>query len=207
MCPPLLALIPAVVSVLGTAGAGIGAAATAVTGLSAGTLGGITAGIGAVQAVASFAGGMSAHEQAVTAANVDYHAKMGAINAQNVQLSQEQSENTETGAIKMAQSFGRIAASATTLGLGKSTLAPYISGAQGGDARNTDIENLNIEGKRNQLGSDLYGAALQRKSTIDQTPSPGILSLVLGLGKAGLEGATTYANAGGKFNTGGAATT
>lgn len=196
MCPPLLALIPAAISSLSLAGAATGAAAAATPGI----IGAASAGLGAISAVASYAGGISAHDAAKKAANLNYSQKLGAINQSNVQLSQEQSEDTASGAIKQAQSFGRIAASASSLGLGASTMTPFLNAALAGDARNTAVDLLNITGKRNELGNERYSAALERKSAIDAVPRPGISSLFLGLGKSALEGASTFAQVGGKFS-------
>lgn len=199
MCPPLLALIPAAISTLSLSGAAAGGAGAALGGLSAGSIGAASAGLGAISAISSYVGGISAHDAAKKAANLNYSQKLGAINQSNVQLSQEQSEDTASGAIKQAQSFGRIAASASSLGLGASTMTPFLNAALAGDARNTAVDLLNITGKRNELGNERYSAALERKSAIDAVPRPGISSLFLGLGKSALEGASTFAQVGGKF--------
>lgn len=218
MCPPLLALIPAAFAAVGGAtataagaagigaGAAAGASAAAVSSsglaLTAGNIALVSSAISAAGATASFIGQQQQARAAKQAANENFSAKVGAVNSQALQLSQEASEDSVTGSIKMAQDFGRIAASASTLGLGKSTLAPFLGDTLAGDARDVGVAQLNIRGRRAALGDDLYGAQLARQSAIAGTPAPSPYSLALNIGKSGLDAGSLYGQVGGKFNTG-----
>lgn len=206
MCPPLLlAAVPAITSALGTLGIGAGAAAlpaAASTAFGFGSAAGIanlSGALGAVSTITGFIGQTQAAAAAKKAANLNFANKTTALTQENTQLSARESEDHVSAAIKSAQTFGRISASAAAMGLGNSTLSPYLDAAEGSVSRDSAIEDLNTNSKRVELGSEATGARLERDSTIAAHPSPSPVSLALGLGKDAFGAASLFSQLGGKF--------
>lgn len=183
MCAPLLALAPAALSAVGGA-SGVGA---------------ITAGLGAASSLMGFFGAQSARSAAIKSANLNFAAKDEQAQRENVQLSGQQTEQSLTDAVSYAQSFGRIATSASALGLGQATTHQMISANAAGYNRTLGIQDRNFGTKRQNIQSELEGASLQRSSAIASAPKANLGSLALGLAGNALSGLTTYAALGGKF--------
>lgn len=213
MCPPLLlAAVPAVLAAVGSTGAaatlGLGTAAAAGT-LAAGStsfalgsaagLANLSGALSAIGTITSFVGESQAAAANKKAANQNFAAKTNALNTQNTQLSEQESEDHVSNAIKSAQQYGRISATAASLGMGQSTLSPYLAAAQGNVARGQAIEDINTNSKRQNIQAEQTGAELERQSTINSKPSPSPLNLALGLGKDVFSAGSLFGQLGGKF--------
>lgn len=208
MCPPLLiaglaAAAPTLAGTLGlgaAAGAGTLAAGSTAFGLgSAAGIANLAGGLGAISTITNFIGQNQVARANELAANRNFANKTEALNNQNTQLSEQSSEDHVSNAIKSAQQFGRISATAAALGMGQSTLSPYLNAAQGAVGRDMAIEDTNTNAKRQNLVASGTGAELERQSTINSKPRGTALGLALGLGKDALGAANLFGSVGGKF--------
>lgn len=190
MCLPLLALaLPA----LGSIGAALGT--------SAGAIAGISTALSIGSSVASFVGGQAAAHNEIVSANRNYAAKFNQTQIEGSQVDQAQSEEDLTNAVKAAQSFGSIAASASSLGIGRTSLQQVLSADATGAGRNFAITQANYTAKREGVNTELYGAQLERQSQVEAARAnrPSGLSLALGIAGAVAGGASQYMQLGGKF--------
>lgn len=162
----------------------------------------VPAALSAVSTVVGFIGQQQQAGAAKTAANLNYASTTDALGRQNDELSAMSSEDHVTAAIREAQSFGRISALGSSLGLGTSSLTPAMGSAQAGIARNLAIEDMNVNSRRNNIQASATGALRTRDSDIAAHPSPGYLGLALGLGKDALGGYNSYIEAGNKIGVG-----
>lgn len=160
---------------------------------------GANAGLGMVGNVVNYFAVQSAHHAAVQAANLNYNMKSQQVDQANVQLSQQQSENAVTNAVKYAQGFGRIATSASALGLGRSSTGQLLNANSAGYNRTTGIMDRNYDARRTSLQTELTGATIQRSTEISNAPHTNLGMLALGLAKSAAGGAADYAAMGGKF--------
>lgn len=182
MCAPLLAAIPAIAAAV-----------------SPSAIGAATAGVGALGSIAGFFGAQSAHHAAVQSANLNYAAEDQKAQLENSQLSSQQSEGALTDAVAEAQAQGRIAASASSLGLGVYSSHALFSEAAAGYNRTIGINDANYSNQRAGIQTDLEGASLRRSSAIAAAPRANLGTLALGLAGNVLQGASVFAAAGGKF--------
>lgn len=151
------------------------------------------------QTITSFIGAQQAYSANRQAANLNFANKTNALNAENTQLSEQSSEDHVSNAIKSAQQYGRIASTAASLGLGLSTLSPYLGAAQANVGRTQAIEDLNTSAKRQNIVAQQTGAEQERVSTIISKAKPNLLNLALNLGTDAVGGTATFAQTGGKF--------
>lgn len=183
MCAPLLALAPLALSAVGGA-----------SGVAA-----ISAGVGALSTITGYLGTQAAHHSAVQAASLNYAAADEKAQRQNVVDSARTSEDNLSDAVAFAQSQGRIAASASTLGLGQYSLSGALNANAASYNRRIGISDTNAANERGNIQADLEGAALQRNSAIANAPKANLGSLALGLAGNALQGISTYGALGGKF--------
>lgn len=141
----------------------------------------------------------SAHHAAVQAANLNFNMKQQQADRENVQIGEQQTENNLTDAVKYAQNFGRIASSASALGLGVYSTRQLIGNNAAGFNRTLGINDRNADNARANLQTQLTGASIQRSTEISNAPHTNLGMLALSIGKSVTGGATTYADLGGKF--------
>lgn len=143
----------------------------------------------------------SAHHAAVQAANLNYNMKAQAVGQKNVQLGEQETEANLTNAVRTAQGFGRIAASASSLGLGAFSTRQLVGNNAAGSNRSLGITTRNAAQARTALQTELTGASIQRSTEISNAPHTNLGMLALSLTKSAVGGATTYADLGGKFGS------
>lgn len=164
-----------------------------------GAIGGAQAGLGIIGNVMNFLSIQSAHHAAVQAANLNFNQKSAQVDRENVQLGEQQTENNLTDAVKYAQNFGRIASSASELGLGAYSTRQLIGNNAAGFNRTLGINDRNAANARTNLQSQLTGASIQRSTEISNAPHTNLGVLALSIGKTVVGSASTYADLGGKF--------
>lgn len=163
------------------------------------TLAASSAGLNVIGNFVNYFAIQSAHHAAVQAANLNYNMKAQQVEQQNVQLSQAQSEQSVTNAVKLAQNFGHIATSASALGLGSSSTQQMLNANRAGFNRTVGITDRNFDARRTALQTDLTGATIQRSTEISNAPHTNLGMLALGVAKSAVGGASDYAAMGGKF--------
>lgn len=184
MCAPLLlAAVPAMMTAMGGA-----------SGVAA-----ISGGIGALGSIATFLGTQSAHHAAVQTANLNYAAKDEQTQRENVQTSQQQTEQNLTDAVKQAQTFGQVATSASALGLGQFSSNQLLTTSAVAYNRTLGINAANYDNKRANIQTELQGASLKRSSDIAAAPKANLGTLALSLAGNALSSVSTYGALGGKF--------
>lgn len=149
--------------------------------------------------VVNYFGIQSAHHAAVQAANLNYNEKSAQADQQNVQLSEQETETNLSDAVKQAQGFGRIATSASALGLGAFSTHQLLSDNAAAYNRSIGITERNADQSRANLQTELTGASIQRSTEISNAPHTNLGMLALSLGKSAAAGATSYADLGGRF--------
>lgn len=163
------------------------------------SLGVASTALGIGSAVSEYTGGQAAYKANKQQANLQFANTSNTISTQANQLSQQESDNALKTAILSAQTEGRIANSAADRGVGGSSLVQAINAGMFGIGVNASNDSQNITNERQQLSENLSGAGITRQSQINSVTRPNDLSLLLGIGKAGLQGASTFAGVGGKF--------
>lgn len=133
------------------------------------------------------------------AANLNFAQDYNALAARGVQISQQRSEDNVTALIAKITEQGRISASAGALGLADPTVSALSNAAGFSIGRDASIAQLNADLQQQEVARDVQGARLGRDSRVKAAKGPSSLELVLGLGKAGLQGVNAYTSAGGKF--------
>lgn len=146
-----------------------------------------------------FQGAQQQAADAQVAANVNFAQRKEASSAEFAQLDRQRSEDTLDREIESVRSSGRIAASINEMGLGGQTGTQLINTQAFESGRAGSIAELNFEQNREQVQRGVRGAEIERQSSLNAARKPSSLSLILGLGKAGLDGVNTYSSAGGKF--------
>lgn len=157
------------------------------------------AGMSMIGNVVNYFAIQSAHHAAVQAANLNFNMKAEQADKQNVQIGQQETEQNLTDAVKQAQSFGRIAVTASALGLGDYSTRQLTAATYAAHNRNLGINTRNADQARGNLQTELTGASIQRSTEISNAPHTNLGQLALSLGKSAAGGATTYADLGGKF--------
>lgn len=153
--------------------------------------------LGIAQSAMSFVGQQQAYSQNREAANIQYANTWNAEQQKAGQVNQKQSEDKLSNVIDFAQHFGRIAASATTMGVGSGTLGAVQSSAGVESNRKAGIIDLNARNERGQIGTELQAANLRRTATINSVAKPNLLSLGLSIGGDVLGAGSTYRATGG----------
>lgn len=151
--------------------------------------------LGSAQAVTSHIGQNQAYKANEKAANLNYAREQEAIGRQAVLVDKEQSETAFDTAIATAQAEGDIAVSASERGLGASSISQQLNAAMFGIGRQATMEDANFSTQRQNLAESRTDAELKRQSQINSKQKSGALSLVLGIGSAGLQGANAYKGA------------
>lgn len=162
-------------------------------------LGGAQAGLGIIGNVMNYFSIQSAHHAAVQAANLNYNMKSQQVDQQNVQIGQQETEQNLTDAVKQAQTFGRIATSASALGLGQYSSRQLVGDEAAGYNRHLGLNTRNALQARQNLQTELTGASIQRSTEISNAPHTNLGVLALSIGKSAVGGASTYADLGGKY--------
>ncbi len=161
-------------------------------------LAGASMALGIGQSAMQFMGQNAAYAANERAANEQYAATSNAVSQQAEQVNAKQSEDTLTNAVAAAQGYGRIAASATTMGAGPSSAGNAMNAEGVTAGRRQGITDLNANNARMQLGQELKGADLRRVSTINSVQPGNIASLALGIAGSAMGGGRTYYASGGK---------
>lgn len=159
------------------------------------SIAGITTAVSAMSSVAGFIGQSQAAKQNKALAQDSFNETANSLSEQRVQINAQASEDAVTANIDRAQSLGRISATMGSLGGDYATTQAAGHAADFAVGRNLSIEQLNTQNKLAQNTDELVGADLQRQAKIASVPPPSPLSLVAGLGKAGLGGYDAYGNA------------
>lgn len=163
------------------------------------TLALVAGGASAAKTVMGFIGQQQAASANKKAANLNYNLKVEQASRQNAQLSEQQTQTALTDAVTIAQNFGRIATSASSLGLGRTTAHRLLGVAATGANRALAANEANYANKRVDLQTELTGASIQRSSQIASVPSPTYGELALNLIGDAADTASNYAALGGKF--------
>lgn len=156
----------------------------------------------AVSATSAIMGFQGQNQQAALnqqEANLGYAQSANEAGEQAVQIDQQQSENTMNAVINRVSAQGRISASAASMGGGAESTAAQANAAAFAAGRQLSVENINSAGQRLQVQNELISADDKRRSQIASVQKASPLSLVLGLAKAGLSGASAFGSAGGQF--------
>lgn len=162
----------------------------------------IPATLGVVQAGMDFVGGQQAYHANRIAANTQYASTYNTAQQQAGQTNVKQSQDTVSNVIDAAQRFGRIAAGASSIGLGAGTVGAAVNASGVLTGRRQGAISFNANSERNQIGNEVQGANLRRTSQINSVQKPSLLGLMVGIGKAATSGGNTYYASGGK-NLGG----
>jgi hypothetical protein len=160
-----------------------------------------TAAVSAASSIMGFEGATQQSHQNANAANATYANTYNALEEQRGQIDAQASENSVSALIDRVKAQGAISASASSMGTGGATSKELANAADFDAGRSLSIENLNTQGQRLQVQNQLGAADITRRNKIASMPAPSPLSLVLGLAKAGLQGAGGYEQAGGKFGS------
>lgn len=155
--------------------------------------------VGIGSSVASYIGQNQAAHAAQKAANLNYANKANQVATENTRLSNQETQTNVSNAVRAAQSMGEIAASSSSLG--SPTVHQLIGANLAGLNRARGVTDANAAARRVDLSTELYGAALERNSTIASNPRATLGSLALGIGSSLVNAGTTYASLGGKFPT------
>lgn len=159
------------------------------------SIGVATFALGSAQAITSHIGQNRAYKANEQAANYNYARENEAIQRQGVLVDKEQSEAAFDTAIAQMRSEGDIVASATDRGLGSSSIAQQLNASMFGLGRQATAEQQNFDTQRSNLSSSRTDAELKRQSQINSVQKSGTLSLILGIGSAGLQGVNAYKGA------------
>lgn len=163
----------------------------------------ITATIGIGSAVSSYTGQQQAYVDNVASANLNYAQRKEALSAEAAQGDAARTEDAVDREIESARASGHIAASISEQGLGNQTATQLVNTQAFESGRATSISELNFQNEREQLARSATGAAIERNSQIASVSKPSSLDLILGIGKAGMQGFSTYSAVGGKVGSSG----
>jgi hypothetical protein len=159
----------------------------------------VVGGAGVAKSIMGFIGTQAAHHVAVQTANLNYAAKDEQTQRENALVSGQQANTNLTDAVAQAQSMGRIATSAASLGLGQYSSHQLLAADATAYNRRMGIEDANYDNKRANIQTELEGASLTRSSAIAQAPKANLGTLALSLAGNAADAATTYGSLGGKF--------
>jgi len=180
MCPQaLLALIPAAVG---------GTASAASTGL-------LTFGIGALQTGLEFMGARQtakAEREAAVAANAQ---NQNALTLRQVQEGQALAQKKQQYNIEEAVAASQVEANAVAGGVDGLSLNNLLADVTRRSAYNRSVADQNFDMTIQQMESEKKGSASTAKSRVKAASGPSPLSLVAGLGAAGLSGYNAYSKA------------
>lgn len=161
-------------------------------------MGAADATLGVAKDIMGFVGQQQAYHDNRIAANLQYANTSNIIGQQAEQTNVKQSQDTVSNIIDAAQRFGRIASSATSIGLGAGTVGAARSAGEVISNRRQGVIDFNSNSERLQLGNEQQGANLKRTSQINSVPKANILGLGLDIAGSAMGGAQTYYAAGGK---------
>lgn len=150
------------------------------------SIGVATFALGATQAVSSYVGQNAMAKANKEAANYNYAREIDAVNRQDSQLQQENSQQHFDTALTSLKARGDIAASASDMGLSSSSLISQVNANMFGVGRQASIEQRNFDNQRYELANSRVDADVRRVSQINKVPKATVASLVLGIGQAGL---------------------
>lgn len=159
----------------------------------------VTTAASAGSAIMSFQGQRAAKKANDQAANMTYANTYNELGNRNIQIDQQQSENSVEAAINQHVLQGRISASAGAMGLTGGTTKSLEVSAANQVGRALSLERLTSENQRIQQGTEYNAAGIRRVSQINSVAKPSIAKLGFDLAKSGLQGANAYSDAGGKF--------
>lgn len=148
--------------------------------------------------VMSFVGQQQAYGFNEKMANLQFANTSNAETIKTGEVNQQQSEQDVTNAVNQAQAFGKIAASGTSSAAGRGTIGAAETSAGITSARQFGLTQQQGTAQRQQVGTELQGANLQRTSQINSMQKPSLASLVLGIVGGGVSGGQTYYASGGK---------
>jgi hypothetical protein len=161
------------------------------------TLAVIATTVSAGSAYLQYQGAQQAAVDGQAAANYNFAQKNEALSAERAQLDAQRTEDAVDREIESARASGRIAASINEMGLGPQSGAQLTNVNAFETGRASSISELNFANQREQIQRGVRGAELTRASDMANSRKPSSLSLILGLGEAGVRGGNTYYAAGG----------
>lgn len=164
---------------------------------SPGALAAGQAAVGIASAVAGHIGQKQAYKANREAAQYNFANRFNASETQRVQMDQERSEKAFDTAIAAVQAQGRIAASASEMGLSAGAAQQGFNSEMFGLGRQASVDDANDANQRVQLANERRGADIARISQINSVSKPSALGLVLGIGKAVVDAGTSYKQMGG----------
>lgn len=163
------------------------------------SIGVATAAVGAASSGLSFAGANRAADDARHGANLTYASTYNATERRRVQQEAQYSEDTVSNIIEATAARGRIAASASSMGLDQASTTQATNAADFAAGRSQSILDLNAQSAAGDIEQARQGANIERTNRLKANPDQSPLVLALGIAKAGLSGAGAYSSAGGKF--------
>ncbi len=149
--------------------------------------------------VASYQGQRAQAAAARDAANANYRATFEALQARSREVSESQSEGSFDRAIEAARTQGLIAAKGSEQGLSATSLGAQIQTSAFESGRAQSLTARQAQLQQNQIGREIENANQAKVSELNANRGPSFASLLLGIGGAGLQGATTYAGLGGRL--------
>jgi hypothetical protein len=161
-------------------------------------IGAAAGGLAVGEAVMTHIGTNQAYKANKKAANFNYANDLTTLGQKQVELDQEGSENAFDTAIATAREQGRITASASDQGLASSSIISSINAGMFGIGRQAEVERINDQNSRIQLGQERTGADIRRQSQINSKPRSSGLQLALGVGKGVMSGVQAGNAAAGK---------
>lgn len=163
------------------------------------TMAAATFAVGAGQAISSYVGQKQAYKANVVASNLNFANQYNIEQQKHGELDQQKSENAFDTAIATVRAQGSVAAGAASMGLSQGSIVQALNADSFGIGRQAGAEDTNDANQRVQLSNELQGADIERQSQISKVSKPGLADLALGIGAAGLKGASAYTSAGGKI--------
>lgn len=154
--------------------------------------------LGVTKDIMSFVGQQQAYHDNRIAANLQFANTSNVVAQQAEQTNVKQSQDTISNIIDSAQRFGRIAASASTIGVGAGTVGAAVSASQVLNNRRQGAINFNANSERLQQGTELTAANLRRTSQINSVKKANIVSLGLDIAGDAVGAQSTYYASGGQ---------
>lgn len=151
-----------------------------------------TAALGVGESVSQYVGMNQQYEVNRQASNYNYARDREAINRQDVQLQEQNSQNVFETAIAAAQARGAVAVSAAEQGLGVPSIAGRLNAEMFGLGKQATTDQINFTNQRQELASNRTDAEIKRQNQINSKQKGSPLSLILGVGKAVVGGASDY---------------
>lgn len=152
-----------------------------------------TAALMALTTVTEHIGTNQAAAATEQAANIDFARESDALARDQVSLDQEKSEKAFDTAITAARSKGDIFTFGADTGASSTSLAQQLNASMFGIGREATADDINDTNARVEIANRRGDAQVRRQSRINSAPRSSTLSLLIGLGTAGVQGASMNA--------------